>query len=522
MELIKKNIHMNKLKSKCSTQLTLDDDFNVPDIKPDIDRIVKEQGTVTVNEVKPLNGKLMVKGELNFNLLYVSSEDARPVHNIIGHLPFEEVINMDEAEADSAVSVKCELEDLNATLINSRKISVKSILAFTCAAEDVYDEEAAVGVENNNDIQYMNSKMNVTQIAINKKDTYRIKDEIMLPSGKPNIFEVLYNELELRNVETRLNENRISIKGEILVFLLYACEDEEQPIQYYETEVPFSGVVDCSGCNDNMIQDIGMSILNKNIEAKDDTDGEARVLDLEIVLDLDVKAYEEEEIEILSDIYSTCKQVVPSYEDACFENVVMKNNSKMRVVDHVMISPNEPLALQICNASGTVKIDEMEIVPGGIQVDGVVELQVLYITEVDDKPLGCAKGVIPFSQVVEVKNINQDCNYSVKPTIDQLSVVMLDSTDIEAKVAINLDTIVFAQIHTQIIQNVEEKEIDTAKLQAMPSMIGYIVKDGDTLWDIAKQNYCTVDMIKELNDLESDVIATGDKLLLLKKVDAII
>ena len=36
MELLKKNIHMSKLKGKLVTQSTLDEDFNVPDTKPDI------------------------------------------------------------------------------------------------------------------------------------------------------------------------------------------------------------------------------------------------------------------------------------------------------------------------------------------------------------------------------------------------------------------------------------------------------------------------------------------------------
>ena len=37
MDLIKENIHMNQIKKSINTQITLEDDFNVPDIKADID-----------------------------------------------------------------------------------------------------------------------------------------------------------------------------------------------------------------------------------------------------------------------------------------------------------------------------------------------------------------------------------------------------------------------------------------------------------------------------------------------------
>lgn len=521
VDLVKKNIHMNKLKCKCNTQLTLDDDFNVPDVKPDIDRIVKEQGVISLIEVKALSGKLLLRGELSFNLLYVSADDARPVHNIVGKLPFEETINMDDTTSDNNVSVKWEIEDLSTTLINSRKISVRSIVAFTCNAEDVYDEETAVGIENCNDVEYRNQRVDVTQLALNKKDTYRIKDEITMPSGKPNVFEVLYYELELRNVETRLVDGKISLKGDILLFVLYAAEDEEQPIQFYETELPFNGVVECSGCNESMISDICISVLSKSLEVKADSDGEERIFDLEIVLDLDVKAYEEESLDLLSDLYSTTRDLRPTYQETNFENIVTKNNSKARILDHVMIDSNAPKVLQICNATGNIKVDDTTIVPGGIQVEGVIYIQLLYITDEDTKPLGCAKGIIPFTQVVEVKNIENNCKYNIKPAIEQLSVMMLDSNDIEVKCAIGLDTIVFKQIRLHIITDVMEEPMDSNKLQEMPSMTGYIVKSGDSLWTVAKNYYTTVDSIKEMNDLDSDTISPGQHLLLIKKVDTI-
>ena len=44
MELEKKYIHMNREKGKAFTQITLDDDFNVPDLKPDLMRIILDKG----------------------------------------------------------------------------------------------------------------------------------------------------------------------------------------------------------------------------------------------------------------------------------------------------------------------------------------------------------------------------------------------------------------------------------------------------------------------------------------------
>jgi LysM repeat protein len=56
----------------------------------------------------------------------------------------------------------------------------------------------------------------------------------------------------------------------------------------------------------------------------------------------------------------------------------------------------------------------------------------------------------------------------------------------------------------------------------MPGIIGYVVKPEDSLWTIAKKYYTTVDTIMSINDLEDDKIKAGDKLIIMKKVDAVI
>ena len=519
MELIKKNIHMNKIKCKSSLQLTLDDDFNVPDIKPDIDRIITQQGDLKISEIKAMNGKLMIKGELGFNVLYFSEEDARPIHNISGEIPFDEIINMELSCADDDPLVKWELEDLSTGLINSRKLSVKSIVSLNVAIEELYDEETGVMVEGPEDVQYISKRIEITDISVDKKDTFRIKDEIILPTNKGNVIAVLFDAMRLNNMEVRLLEDKFTIKGDMPVFILYSSESEESPIEYYETEISFGGTVDCNGCNENMIEDITFRILNKSLEIKPDMDGEERVIDLEVILEMIIKVYEVQEPEILCDVYSPCKEITPVIREATYENLVIKNNSKYRVADRIRVAENQPKILQICHSDGVIRIDD--IIPNGtdLQVEGIIDMNILYISEDDLRPLSSLKGAIPFTQVIEVKGMKPESSYEIRPSVDQLSVMMLDGDEIEVKAIMSLNTIVFDKITEPIIIDLEVAELDIEKLQSMPGIVGYIVKKDDSLWNIAKKYYTSVDTIMEINDMESATIKEGDKLIIMKKVD---
>ena len=60
MELEKYIVHNSVVKNIVETQISFDQDFNVPDSKPDIERIINKRGTVQVDSVRINDGKAQV------------------------------------------------------------------------------------------------------------------------------------------------------------------------------------------------------------------------------------------------------------------------------------------------------------------------------------------------------------------------------------------------------------------------------------------------------------------------------
>ena len=50
----------------------------------------------------------------------------------------------------------------------------------------------------------------------------------------------------------------------------------------------------------------------------------------------------------------------------------------------------------------------------------------------------------------------------------------------------------------------------------LPGIVAYIVREGDSLWDIGKKYDVPVARMREMNDLTGDEIRPGDKLLVVK------
>lgn len=522
MNLDKKDIITNTNISSKNTQFTIDDDFNVPDSKFDVDKIIEVKGEISIREIETLKDKVKLSGALEFFVLYTVPNENHSLNSLKGEVLFEEIVNIDGVTEETIATVKTELDDLTIGLINSRKLGIKSLIGLNVTAKQPKIISSAIGLENEEEIKCLHKNIHITQTVIDKKDTYHIKEEFTIPNNKPNISELLWSIVNLRNQDVKIYDGKIALRGELLLFVLYSGDEEHIPTQFIETEIAFNGDIECLECYEGMISNVSVLIGSSKIEIKPDADGEERILDIEVNLNIDIKIYNEEDIKLLQDVYVPTVELIPITEDFEFQNLIIKNNAKARISSRMKIKQNQAKIMQICHVDGNVKIDEMTKTKDGILVDGVVTTNVLYIAGDDRNPINILNGMIPFSYLVEAKKISDNDEYEVTPSIEQLNAIMLDSEEIELKSVINLNIIAFSNTKASAIIDIEEKDIDYEKLKNMPGMIGYIVKSGDTLWNIAKKHYATIDGIKTINGIESDNVDVGDKLLIVKELKEMI
>lgn len=522
LELVRQNIHMNRWKNQVNTQVTLDDDFIVPDTMNDIAQVILDAGEIQMEPVKSQSEKVVVRGKLDFHVLYRNDEGG--LQTLGGLIPFEETINVPGLEEKDYVGVTWQLEDLDAGIINSRKLSMKAIVTLEVKVESLFDTEAAVSLGNSTDdgngapqIETQTRTIDVAAIALRRKDTYRLKEEITLSGSKPAINRMLWTEMRLNGVTTRPLDGKVHLEGSLMVFAIYEGEGENSMIQWVEESLPFSGEVEMQGAVEEMIPAISVRLIHKGMEEKPDYDGEMRELDVDAVIELDIRLYEEQELEILSDLYATNRELTVEAGDACFDTILTRNTGKCKLAEKVTMDSGQRI-LQICHSTGSVKLDEVEVREDVLAMDGVLEVKILYLTDDDSQPVQSATEMIPFHYEAEIPGIQEDSVWYLETGAEQLTAVMLGSDTVEIKAVILLDMLVLQPICQPVIQRVETAPVDMKKLQQMPGIVGYIVQEGDSLWEIAKRFHTTVDNIVATNGLTSGTIHPGDSLILVKEI----
>lgn len=518
MELQKIQLHKNRRKGSAISQLTMDDDYNVPDYRPDIGKILKEKGELRFEEVNVSNGVVWLKGSLIFHILYRSDQENRKISSLKGEIPFQEKLSIDDIVEFDPIRLRWEIEDISVSVINSRKLSVRALVVLRASAEENRKEEIVCGLVGEEDCEQHLKEKEILELVCAKKDSCRLKNEIVIPSNKPNVQEILWKSVEIRHLEYTQGEGAILLNAEALITVLYYGEEEEARIQWYETSVALEGQVECLGLGSEELFHVSSIPSTVELEVKPDYDGEERILVLEIVLDLDVKAWKEKRIKVLEDLYSLKKEITVKCEETEFEKLKMKNYAKCRMTEQIKLKENQEKILQICACEGAVQIERQEYVEDGVMVEGTLNVELLYITTEDSMPVGSLKGIFPFRQLLEIPQMKPNTRIELESGVEQLSAILLDQTQAEIKAVLNLNLLAFEEETICNITEIEERELDMEALQHAPGLIGCIIRQGDCLWGIAKENHTTISEIMSTNQLKTEQVKEGDRILIVKHV----
>lgn len=181
MDLAKKYIHMNREKGKAVTQITLDDDFNVPDMKPDLIRIILDKGELKLDETTITQDHVWLKGVLKFSLLYRSDQEEGKINTMNGEIPFQESLAIDGANEYDTAKLKWEMEDLSIGIINSRKLSVKALVVLKAVIDEIYDEELITGVDQEGGVQILGQTLTAMELFLSKKIPSALKKKSFCP-----------------------------------------------------------------------------------------------------------------------------------------------------------------------------------------------------------------------------------------------------------------------------------------------------------------------------------------------------
>jgi hypothetical protein len=497
-----------------SQDFVVEEDINLPEYKPDIRKILKSRGQVPSGEINRDGGTLLLQGRIHYEILYQGEGGALDV--LRGSVEFRERIPAESELPQEQLFCKVELEDLGIVVINSRKLSLRCLCRmqkWPIASREILLPAVP---KTQGDEQILPETRKIWELTEQKKDRLRLRQEILLPKEKPNIGNVLWQEIRLEQLRCAPVTEGLEMSGMLSVFVLYQPQGESGYV-WYENTLPVTEHLRCS------LPPVGGSyqvkILKEQtiLDVAEDLDGEMRILEAECLLELRLCIWQEEERTLLKDAYSLSSELQVHCSGKEIWQVIMKNDAILPVEGEIPL-PKDREALHVCTAGAICKNVTVKRKEQHLLVSGEWEVEALYVSREDDEPFAGVKARIPFHGELEAGMVAEGDYVETDAMIYRLQCSGVEGNRLLLRGETLIQMMVFHQEKMWLPDHITAEPVDMEQLRQQPGILGYVVQPQDRLWDIAKRFHTTPEELMETNHLEQDSLLPGQKLLIMKQV----
>ena len=511
MDLIFEKVKQNIDKVKCYDSFTFDSDYVIKDNRMDVGKVVCHNAKIKNDEYKLIGDAVWVSGSIEFEVVYVTDEENGQVESISDSFAFQEKVDADGVLEDDELRLYLKIEDMNISIINSRKLSIRGEIKSELYAK----KEVEIGYPlkmSDESIMQLYEEIPVMDMVCDVKDIIRVRKEIVLPKTKSNKYKLLYSVADIRNLEYSRKTEGIETTGEIDIFIIY--QSEEQELCYFETVENFCELLKLDN-RDGDIDWIRFDTINYQIEAENDYDGEPRQLFVEMSLSMDGKIWKQRNLNVLADLYALDKKISPVKQEICMNKLKMKNISKCRVMSQFEKTKSDRNIFHVCSSMADVFIENIKSVENGVVVSGILAVKTISVVDNDSCSIEKQEEKIEFEQYVELGIVTNNTYIEVCGKVDQLQVNLLEAKEYEVKAVISIEVLAMETEHRKIIVDIEQE--DRIFEENTPGIVGYIMQKNEKLWDVAKKYNTTIESIMEINELNSESVNENQRIIIARE-----
>ncbi len=486
----------------------IDVDFTLPDYCPDIQRILKCHICPKISSKNISADRLDVEGTAFIKLMYVDSTNGK-FHCFEHSMPFSSSFNLRSIPDDVVSIVTPKIEYVNCRAVSPRRLDIHG--AFSLHAK-VFGKEVQqiVSEIQEDDIEQKTISVLSSDLAGLGQSQFQINEVLEIPQGKPSIESIVKSDSKAILHECKSIANKLVIKGDLLIKVLYLSDSTEGNLETVEYSIPISQIIDVSDIDDNAACSIRLDIMNDSIEIREDSSGENNLLDIDAKISATATAYRDHDINLITDVYSTKYEISPTFKQTeiyrLVENLsdtyVDKQNIDIqdRSVSKIIDSWND-----LCSISAKREDDK-------IVLKGKYNVCILGLDS-ENEPFYIER-MLDFETTHDGNYDCPDIRLDISATIPSVSFRIAGTNEIEVRSEILISGPVYCIYTCKTISELTANEEHLKHTKNNPAVTIYYADPGESIWSIARKYSTSVDAIKSENDIEDDTIKEHGMLLI--------
>lgn len=490
----KNNVVINKKIFSTSKNFEVTGDIIVPDIKPDIVSIINTNANSYIYKEDMSQGKIRFDGNVDTYIVYLADNGEN--RSIQTTLNFVESVEDNNIFEGAIVKERVFVEQIEAKVLNERKISIKANLKLSTEVYEKVELEIPSNFDTDNDTQIQKETLEIKSIVGVNRVRTSIKEDISVDSSL-QVAEILKTNIEVTNIENKISYNKVLAKADSNIKIIFLTEDGK--ISTAESKIPIMSFIDIDKVTEQHICNVEYSIRNMLFKANNP---EMHSINCQIDFEVNCEVYESRTIDVIQDMYGIRNNIEFTKKDVEVELNSTSREEAVNLTERVSVED----ILNIYDVNMMPRVVSKNKSGGMYNYECELSLDIFY--EADNRNGINVKNIkLPF--MMKFDGSDEDIEFNI---CKKQFTVREENVDLDIQISAKQSNNNMKNI--SIIENVEVKDMEDENDY---KMFMYFVKQGDTIWNIAKRFRVSMQEIIKLNGLENpDRINIGDVLYIMR------
>lgn len=507
LKLTHESICINEVVFDSTLDQPIELDYLLPDYCQSIFKVLKCKIMPKITSQRIANGKLIIDGIACIKVIY-TSEECYKIKSITAKQVFTKSVDLKESYENGMTTVYCKCDYVNCRVVNQHRLDIRgaiSIKSTICVCKKLDILSRAVG----KGVQISNKKITALgqKLYVNKE--FNIKEELELSYGKPSISELLNYEANAILSEYKIIQNKVILKGEIMLHVLYAGSEEQKP-EIMDYNIPISQIVDIIGINEDYQCILHFDIISTEISLKNGNEDETKCFDAEFVIRATMEADKNDEAQLINDIYSTDYNLETDTNKIKLDELVTVISETCIAKSQIEIPQNDIVCVYdiMCEfINSTSKFNE-----DAIEITGYLNTSLLAL-DCDNMPVMIERSTA-CTMKLDCKCCGENMRFCPNITVSGVSYNMINPECIEVRAEIKVCGNLYKCTYYSVVNSINIDESCKKTKNDDVAIRLYYAQKGEAIWDIAKTFNTDISTIMIENSIDLDIIQQEGMLLI--------
>ncbi len=448
---------------------------------------------------------LTVEGPVSFSIICLDSENR--LFAVDKVITFSKTFEADTDLLKCEVTATLEDERASAAAGDNGRIDIKGCLTLSVVLKRPENKGVICDIDSKN-IEQLRLETGITSPIGRGEKNLILEEEISVGNGQPSVDCVIRYKTDSVIEETKIVGNKVMIKGTFKLYVLYLPEEGTRP-QSFQESYPFSQLIEVDGITENCRVHADSRVVFCELIPRPDIDGDLRNFTANIKLTVSVKAWCDDKMPVITDAFSTEKELELTCEELEFSNI--KENISERFIARKELEFSDGAIGSVidmwCEERGaTCRFEE-----GQFKICGSILINLLAY-DCDGVPT-CYERPVDFEYTRPVGETDEKLSADFCVTVMNSSYTITGANTLSVAVEPMVEATIYENKKIKLITDAilsDNKRTDISG----SSIILYFADAGESIWDIAKRYNSSLSEIKELNGVTEDILPEPKKFLI--------